>query len=311
METLWWLHKKVLFILLFVLSALSLPLAAQVTVNTGSTAGVGPNGILMSEGSAAITTASGSDSIFGDSGSHRVKVINNGGSAQVLATWPCTSAGCISFGTTVVSGVAPETALTLGALGVPLLAGSSAPQWGATNLNLKTTAIVAEVANDTTTGTTVNLLAKLTSTGAIKATTSDTNVPTYIVANAGGGTSGNAQLAQSGRVSCTMDATLSNTEGFLVTTSVNTAGDCAASATVPPGTWVVGIMVSNSTTAGSNATVLAQPRRGSYGNLCAGYHKFGYRKFSICPDRWQHESLRFLPSLCGQYVKPELRCQHC
>jgi hypothetical protein len=110
-----------------------------------------------------------------------------------------------------------------------------------------------QVANQTPTGTTVNLLAKLTSTGAIKATISDTNVPVFIV-EAGAGTTGNAEIAVIGNGNCIMDTTTSNTEGFYVIASVTTDGRCHAQSTAPTA-WILGTMVSNSTTTGSAAIV--------------------------------------------------------
>jgi hypothetical protein len=112
---------------------------AQVTVNTG---GGGGNGMLMTEGSSAITTTSGFDSIFADSGTHRVKIINYGGSAFVLATWPCTTVGCIPYGTTLVSTVAPETALPGNTTGTAMLTENSSgtPAWVAVPANTSATA---------------------------------------------------------------------------------------------------------------------------------------------------------------------------
>ncbi len=46
--------------------------------------------------------------------------------------------------------------------------------------DLSAQALTMQVANDTTTGTTANLLAKLTSTGVIKAATVDSAIPVYI-----------------------------------------------------------------------------------------------------------------------------------
>src|SRR5690348_3964991 len=82
-------------------------------------------------------------------------------------------------------------------------------------------------ANDGTTGTTVNLLAKINTSGnAIKAGTGDTAVPTYIVVG-GAGTSGNAAMANYGLASCVMDTTLaSGAGGDFVVASTSTAGDC-------------------------------------------------------------------------------------
>ncbi len=58
-----------------------------------------------------------------------------------------------------------------------------------------------------------------------------------------------------------MDATASNTEGFWVVASATTAGDCHAQSAVPAGAFIVGSLVSNSTTSGSSATVTV---RGAY-----------------------------------------------
>lgn len=110
-----------------------------------------------------------------------------------------------------------------------------------------------QVANDVSTGTTVNLLAKLTSTGAILATTSDTTIPTFIV-ETGAGTTNSAELAVIGHGNCIMDTTTSNTEGFYVIASVTTNGRCHAQSSAPTA-YIVGAMVSNSTTAGSAAVV--------------------------------------------------------
>lgn len=110
-----------------------------------------------------------------------------------------------------------------------------------------------QVVNDGSTGTTVNLLAKLTSTGAILATTSDTTLPTFIV-ETGAGTTNSAELAVIGHGNCIMDTTTSNTEGFYVIASVTTNGRCHAQSSAPTA-YIVGSMVSNSTTAGSAAVV--------------------------------------------------------
>lgn len=110
-----------------------------------------------------------------------------------------------------------------------------------------------KVANDTGTGTTVNLLAKLTSTGAIKATTADTTLPVFLV-EAGAGTTGNAELAVIGHGNCVMDTTTSNTEGFYVVESTTTDGRCHAQSSAPTA-FIVGAMVSTSTTSGSVAVI--------------------------------------------------------
>lgn len=111
-------------------------------------------------------------------------------------------------------------------------------------------------ANDSTTGTTLDTLATVNVAGnAIQATTSNTSVPTYIVVG-GAGTSGAATLATMGIVPCVMDITQSNTNEDFVVASTITGADCHPQAAAPsPGTWLVGHLISSSTTAGSKALV--------------------------------------------------------
>lgn len=237
------------------------------------------NGISATEGAAISgrTAGNGIDYLWADSTALRWMVSLDGNSAQPLMAWPCTAVG--QLGGIVYSGTAPsgsntnaESCLPLPATidpGVPLLVGSvasAAPQWGgssganAISLNLQSWASVAEVLNDTTTGTIANnTLAKITTTGAMQAGTGDGTIPTYVVVS-GSGTSGNAQLALSGQAPCKMDATHgSSVEGQPVFASTVTAGDCSTAATAPLGGWVVGQMISTTTTAGSNATILTRP----------------------------------------------------
>lgn len=122
---------------------------------------------------------------------------------------------------------------------------------------LMSTSSTFTVANDTSTGTTVNLLAKLTSTGLIKATTSE-SVPLFVVIS-GAGTSGSAVAQATGPALCVMDATASNTEGQYVVASSLVAGRCAATATAPSGACAAGTMISNSTTIAQTATIMAAP----------------------------------------------------
>jgi hypothetical protein len=88
---------------------------------------------------------------------------------------------------------------------------------------------VTEVPNDTSTGTVVNTLATIGTTGAKKAGSGATSVATYVVVAGAGSTSGtSAQLAISGQAACVMDSSYSNVEGQPVFAST-TAGDCSAS----------------------------------------------------------------------------------
>lgn len=77
--------------------------------------------------------------------------------------------------------------------------------------------------------------------------------PVYVVTS-GGGVSGNALYATSGDVACTMDAAASNTAGEYVVESSVSATECDATS-APGSAFVIGTMVSNSTAAGSTATV--------------------------------------------------------
>jgi hypothetical protein len=117
------------------------------------------------------------------------------------------------------------------------------------------------VPNDPTVGTTLNSLAKIDTTGAKLATTTDTAKPLYVVTG-GQGTSAAvfAILAQTGTVSCTMDVTLASTRGMYVVQSPTTDGRCHPLnpiGTAPSSGYVVGIMHDTSTTAGQPALIEA------------------------------------------------------
>src|SRR2546422_6940243 len=120
------------------------------------------------------------------------------------------------------------------------------------NLDLGTTnATLFEIANDTTTGTTVNKLAKLTGapSTAVIAATSDTKGIVGIVVG-GAGTTGNAQIAMAGMASCVFDN--ATTAGDYVTISSATAGDCHDAGSTRPGSGqILGLVLS---TNGSSTT---------------------------------------------------------
>ena len=112
------------------------------------------------------------------------------------------------------------------------------------------------VANDVSTGTTVNLLGKTSATGALKATTSDTSIPTFIVIG-GAGTSGSAQFLIAGQGACVMDASnASGASGWYVLASTTTNGRCHAQSSAPTG-WIIGRLIDDATTSGSTANILA------------------------------------------------------
>jgi hypothetical protein len=129
----------------------------------------------------------------------------------------------------------------------------------ATSAGLAQTAIL--VTNAASTGTTQYETAIVNSSlNAIVAGTSNTTVPTYIVV-AGAGTTGQAQLANSGPASCIMDTTIASAAGwYYVVNSTTNAGYChAQSASPSAGTYVIGYLASTSTTAGSQAQVVVSP----------------------------------------------------
>lgn len=112
-----------------------------------------------------------------------------------------------------------------------------------------------QCSNDGTTGTTINRLAKMTSTGCILAAITDTNIPLWIVTSASA-TTGSASLATTGDASCVMDTTIgSGASGDYVIESVTTAGQCHPQSAQPSGVFVIGTLTPDSTTSGSAANV--------------------------------------------------------
>jgi hypothetical protein len=93
------------------------------------------SGLNATETTTAIAGSTSTDTLFADLTLERWKMNNHATGALPVAAWPCTTAGCIPYAAgTAVSGVFPETELLLGAVGVPLLAGSTIPQWGSVDL---------------------------------------------------------------------------------------------------------------------------------------------------------------------------------
>ncbi len=93
------------------------------------------------------------------------------------------------------------------------------------NIDLTSNAEVTEIANASATGTTMNLLAKLTGapSTAVKTATTDTGgIIGIVTGNAG--TSGNAQVAMDGQAACTFDG--ATTAGDFVTISSTNDGYC-------------------------------------------------------------------------------------
>ena len=120
------------------------------------------------------------------------------------STTPTIASGLVGIGTT-----SPSQLLTVG---------------GNIDITGSGFGYLTEIANDGTTGTTANTLAKLTTAGAaIIAATTDTDGMIGVVTG-GAGTTGNAQVAFGGQASCVFDA--ATTAGDFVSISTTTAGDC-------------------------------------------------------------------------------------
>jgi hypothetical protein len=103
--------------------------------------------------------------------------------------------------------------------------------------------LTSVITNDTTTGTAVNKLAKLTSAGrAIIAATADTDGMIGVVLS-GAGTTGSVQIATDGVVTCAFDGTA--TTGDYVQISGSVAGDCkdTGSSSRPTSGQVIGRVV--------------------------------------------------------------------
>ncbi len=128
-----------------------------------------------------------------------------------------------------------------------------APQtiYAATSFDTLTTGRVNfELCNDSTTGTSLNFLAKYDSSGcAVKSGTSDTDGLIGIVSN-GSGTTGNAVITYRGYVPCSFDD--ATTAGDFVVASTTNPADCHDSgATRPAGVQVLGRVESTNGTSGT------------------------------------------------------------
>jgi len=125
------------------------------------------------------------------------------------------------------------------------------------NLSLGTgKATVFEIANDSTTGTTLNKLAKLTGdpSKAVVAGTSDIGGMIGIVVGSAG-TTGNAQIAISGVAGCAFDG--ATVAGDYVEISPTIAGNCRdAGSTRPTSKQIIGIVLVTNALAGTNAVRL-------------------------------------------------------
>lgn len=124
--------------------------------------------------------------------------------------------------------------------------------------------------NDGTTGTTLNQLAKMNSSGnALNAATTDTGVPVYVVVGSAG-TTGVAQLAAGGAVSCKFDAG-GGTSGHYVQTSGSVAGTCHDSgASIPSTGWVLGTLLTSPAANATGSVLLVQGYLASSGGFAGG-----------------------------------------
>jgi hypothetical protein len=128
-------------------------------------------------------------------------------------------------------------------LSVPCVFGQGVGQRGTTSVGF--------APNETSTGTTQYLLAKIVAGKAIKALTTDTAIPLYVVVSSTAIT-GDAVYVVAGTTSCVMDATnASGMSNLPVVASVTTAGRCHVQASLPAAGWIVGTMVDDATTSGS------------------------------------------------------------
>ena len=161
----------------------------SVTLTTGS------SNILIGTSSAVDTPASGTSNFLN---------IGNVIFATGMTGTVASPAGSVGIGTT-----APSQLLTVG---------------GNIDITGSGFGFLTEIANDGTTGTTANMLAKLTTAGAaIIAATTDTDGMIGVVTGNAGKT-GNAQVAVDGQASCVFDG--ATTAGDFVAISSSTAGEC-------------------------------------------------------------------------------------
>jgi hypothetical protein len=131
-------------------------------------------------------------------------------------------------------------------------------------------ALTFEPCNDSTTGTSLNFLAKYNGASpacAVKAGTGDSDGVVGIVSG-GSGTSGNAIVTYAGFAQCSFDG--GTTAGDYVVESTTNAGDCHdASATRPTGVQVIGRVMSTNASSGTYSVFadLQAPSQGSGTNL--------------------------------------------
>ena len=165
--------------------------------------------------------------------------------------------GGVAVGTSYAGTDATPTngAIVQGEVGIGT---SSASQQLVVNGNIdamNTSGYITEVANASSTGTTVNKLAKLTgspSTAVIMATTDADGAIGIVVG--GAGTTGNAQIAVGGQASCVFEN--ATTAGDYAIIGFTTAGDCRDVGAARPSSGQTIGRVLTSVSAGSSAPVV-------------------------------------------------------
>ena len=130
--------------------------------------------------------------------------------------------------------------------------------YAATSFDISTTgAHTFEMCNDSTTGTSLNFLAKLNASNppcAVKLAATDASKAMGIVSG-GSGTTGNAVIAYRGYASCSFDG--ATTSGDYVQISSTNAGDCHdAGSSYPTSGQVLGHVLSTKAAAGTYTTLL-------------------------------------------------------
>lgn len=182
----------------------------------------------------------GWDTLYCDSSAHRLSLINNNGTASPVATLADFSSPPAIGNTTPGSGV--FTTLTATSL-----------------LDIKASPLSIEIANAVSTGTTVNLLAKLTgapSTAVVATTTDTVGVVGCVVS--GAGTTGNAVIATAGTTVCTFDGATTAGDYVIVSTSSNGKVHDAGS-TEPTGVQTLGRVLSSNGGGGVYAMIVFPP----------------------------------------------------
>jgi hypothetical protein len=181
--------------------------------------------------------------------------ISHGGTGSSTGEYSTTGSGS---GSIVLSGSSSGSATiavgSTGALSMPGFLDTGTQDLG-------TQAETLQVVNDTTTGTTNKLVAKLSSGKALKAGTGDSKSYTLLgIVVTGGTNSGNASIATAGTATCTFDAAA--TQGNWVGLSTGTAGDCKdLGASLPTdGSLTLGVVAASIGGAGDTTVYVFGPQ---------------------------------------------------